>query len=223
MIFQINQMKMSGKFLSMLFIATFATMSVVGCGKTDSETKSTSASDLTGDWVLDCHGSNESYSRDMHSFTADGSLVTTTTTASDAACAVDVSQILAVAYSFKTSESSVAGAIEIDATKLPVAILVLMNASSVATANTGSLCGATDWAIGTQKDVSDCAAINDELPSSIYSLAKVDTTATPNTLQLGDCESVSGVDCTTDAKRATSLGSDLYKKDTSSSAIRLIK
>jgi hypothetical protein len=223
MIFQINQMKTSGKFLTKLIIATFATMSVVGCGKTDSETKSTSASDLTGDWVLDCHGSNESYSRDMQSFTADGSMIVTTTTASDAACAVDVSKILAVAYAFKTSESSVAGAIEIDATKLPLAIMIPMNASYVATLNAGSICGATDWAIGTQKDVSACTVIYDEIPSSIYSLAKVDTTATPNTLQLGDCKSDSAINCATDAKRATSLASDVYKKDTSSSAIRLIK
>lgn len=119
-----------------------------------------------------------------------------------------------------TSESAVAGAIQFDATRLPLAILLLMNASSVATANAGSLCGANDWAIGTQKDVSACAAIVDQLPASIYNLAKVDTTATPNTLQLGDCTSVSGVDCTTSVKRATSLDSPILKKETSSSAIR---
>lgn len=225
MIFLINHMKMPEKYLSKLMIAAFAAMSVVGCGKSDSNTNSTStsASDLNGDWVLDCHGSSGAYTRDMTSFTADGIMTVTTTDATDAACAVDVNFIFAMAFSFKTSESEVAGEFKIDATKLPVAIMMPMNASYVATANAASLCGATDWTIGTQKDVSDCAAIYNEIPSSIYSLAKVDTTVTPNTLQLGDCEKVSGVDCTTDAKRATSLASDLYKKYTSSSAIRLIK
>lgn len=204
-------------------IAAFAAISVVGCGKTDSETKSTSASDLTGDWTLDCHGSIGSYTRDMTSFNADGLMTVTTLTASDAACGFDVSKILAVGYVFKTSESSVAGAIEIDATKLPLAIMIPMNASYVATLNAGSICGATDWAIETQKDVSACAVIYDEIPSSIYSVAKVDTTATPNTIQFGDCKSDSAINCATDATRATSLGSDLYKKDTTSSAIRLIK
>lgn len=73
MMFVKEQMKMSKKFLSQMLVATCATLPVLGCGKADSETKSTTgASDLTGYWVLDCHRSNESYTRDMHSFTAAG-------------------------------------------------------------------------------------------------------------------------------------------------------
>jgi hypothetical protein len=164
---------------------------------------------IEGTWVQACTQMGTA------TFTiASGMMTSHVASFTDAACATESLDIdLTSTYALPGPATAPAGAKKIDVTTESITFTPKA-AATVAQLNAGMVCGFTDWALGTAKDVTgkNCPPLG-MLPTQgtvAYNIYFVDKTATPETLQLGMLTMTE--DGTTDAKRPTTLSATKLTK-----------
>lgn len=186
-----------------------AAVLVTGClGKTDDT--AAAKTELEGTWVNACKADGDnSYAKQTMVFSGNA-LTATYTLYSDAACATEAAVITtSLTVALGAAVTTPADSKKIDMT-YGTSVFKPKTAAAVTSFNTASLCGASDWKLDTEKDVSGktCGG-GDPVPAVgavEYTVYKLSGTS----LQFG--KATAAANGKTDATRETDIDTTAYTK-----------
>lgn len=198
------------------FVLGLVVIAAISCNK-KTEDGTTITTEMDGSWTSPCKNDSPHSQRDTltvsnGTLTYISKLYYGTTTCADANLGLTYTLVGTVIVT--GASTSITGANEYEMT-LSTFTATPSNSTYASSMNTDTTCDAADWSAGVAKSVfgsTDWQMQNLAAGTIIYDIFKVDLTATPNTLQLGDTCAAGGTTntgsfCTPVVARPTAINS----------------
>ncbi len=182
-----------------------AVLAGAACGKKEEDT---AADFAQGTWMTGCTAKGDGTYVISSLVIAEKTIAMSQVASSQPDCTAALYQsTLGGTFEVGGAASGVDGAVEFT-TSLTAGTITVQDQTIISAFNQTAKCGYSDWAVNVEKSIVNCGEI---FNSRQYTIVKVVESASPQTLQLGDCSADAA--CTEPTKRASALETTIFNKN----------